>query len=505
MASVVLGAWALRLAYFASIHHAFFFTHLGTEPLRYHQWACAILDGQAPFRPPFDEAPAYPYLVAAVYGLVGRHVAGVALLQGFLDALACGAIALVGARLGDPRRGLLRAGLAGGLAAFYGPSIYFSGELLPATLMGLAVAVALLATPHAEATGRRWIAVGALWSLAVLVRSELAVALPLLLFHAGLIQGRRALVRAALVPLLFLGASLGLNHVTTGRWVLLTTGSGVNLFIGNHARADGVNPFIHGPLEVVVGEVAASARDPVEADERFRAEAFAAVRANPGRTLRLLGRKLLWTFTNRELPNTSDIDWQLAQSWLFHRPLFPLPFAALFPLALVGAVLLGRSWRRHVVLAAPLGIAIVVCAVFFTNARFRLVMVVSLIPLAAFALSEARWQKRRSLVVAAFAGVAGLLLAVANVDGVHDYRVPQILVNTGQLERAAGRPAQALAHLEAAVRLDADDPVGWIQLALALEDVGRSDDAARTWGLARDRFRDDPMVREGAREFFGRR
>src|SRR6185295_2769340 len=122
------------------IHGAYFFTHPQTEPLRYRQWATAILDAAAPPRPPFDEAPGYPYFVAAVYSLCGRSMTVVALAQCVLDALTCVLIAVCGSRWFDLRTGTV----AGALAVVYGPLIYFSGELLPVTLL-ICLATAALA------------------------------------------------------------------------------------------------------------------------------------------------------------------------------------------------------------------------------------------------------------------------------------------------------------------------------------------------------------------------
>src|SRR5262249_7309832 len=96
-------ALALRALYIVSIRHAFFFEHLQTDPRRYQEWAGAILASQAVFRPPFDEAPAYPYFVA----LLRASPLAVACAQAVLDALACVCIALVAERLGGRRAGVI--------------------------------------------------------------------------------------------------------------------------------------------------------------------------------------------------------------------------------------------------------------------------------------------------------------------------------------------------------------------------------------------------------------
>src|SRR5262245_31092264 len=93
---IFFGALLLRLLYVASIRHTYFFQHLQTEPLRYQRWAALILDAPQPPLPPYDEAPAYPFLLAGVYALCGRSTTPVAIIQSVCDALTCVGIALLG-------------------------------------------------------------------------------------------------------------------------------------------------------------------------------------------------------------------------------------------------------------------------------------------------------------------------------------------------------------------------------------------------------------------------
>jgi hypothetical protein len=505
-AAVFAAALLVRGLYLASIHGAIFFTHLTTEPLRYHRWAAAILGGSAHARPPFDEAPAYVYALAGLYAVCGRSVLAATIAQAVVDAASCVLIALLARRQAGPRAGLL----AGALAAVYGPLVYFTGELVPASALVLAVAAALLATPTGASRPARWLGAGAAWSAALLVRSEVVLALPLVALHAARAGGRRALLGALGVPAVLLAASLAVNYASSRHVVVLTSGAGVNLWLGNNPDADGVNPFIHGPLAPVVDEIRSRARDSVEADEAFLRRGLAFIGAEPARAARLLARKLAWTWSDRELPNTSDIDWQTGQSWLFRPPWFPLRFGVIFPLALAGLVLLGRARKLSLLGFAPLAVGLGTCVVFLTNARFRIALVVTLLPLAAAALDEALRLARSArahaprLGLAAAAAVAGALLAFADVDGVRGYRIAQLDMNTGALERAAGHLAEAVPFLDAARRAEPDDPSTWVQLATTQEQAGQDDAAYATWVAAVERFPDDPTVRQLAARFFRR-
>jgi hypothetical protein len=501
-------ALALRVAYLLSVRDAYFFGHLLTEAGRYHRWAGAILDGLAPARPPFDEAPAYPYAVAALFAIFGRSVTPVAAVQAMLDAASCVGLGLLGRRLGGERAGWI----TGGLAAAYGPLIYFSAELLPATLQIFTVTAALVATPSATdaENGKRWLVAGGTWAAALLVRSEVALALPVIWLHAWVLAGWRTALRAAAAPVALVALSLGVNVASSGHWVPLTTGSGVNLWLGNNPSADGVSPFIHGELQQVADAVGERAKNPAEADALFRAQAVDWMAAHPGAVVRLAWRKLAWTWTDRELPNTSDIDWETSHSWLFRLPVFPLHFGLILPLAMAGALALGAAWRRQLWLLAPVAMALGTSVLFFTNARFRLPLCLAALPLAGLALQRL-WiwirraqEHRRGLIQLAAGAGAGVVVAWANVEGVRTYRIPEIDANTGGLERAAGHFVEAARYLQLAVEGNPDDAGAWVELALALEQSGRVQEAQATWNKALARMPANPLLRRMASNFLRR-
>jgi hypothetical protein len=480
---VFAAALVVRVLYVVSIKDATFLAHLQTEPQHYDGWARAIVSGQAPVHLPFDEAPAYPYFLAVIYALAGHSVLAVLFVQALLGAAACAAIAKVAERLGGTRA----AWIAGGLAAAYGPFIYFTGQLEPAALAVCAVSAALLAT-----LSRRWLLAGAVWAVAIVVRSELVLAVPFAIAHAWLASGRGAAVRAAAAPAALVVLVFAANTIASGHPIVLTTGAGVNLWLGNNPDADGVNPFIHGPLEHVVAEVEAQTADPVERDAAFRAHAELA----PA----LLGKKLVWTFSRRELPNAADIPWQTAQSWVFQPPVWPLGFAIILPLALAGAAAPRERKRELLVLLGPIAAAVAACVVFFTNARFRLPMLPPLLVLAGLAFTDLRAWRRPCVLAAAAVGIA---LAWPGYFGLAQFRVAQIDFNTGALEHQAGHLDRAAAYLRSGLAREPHDAPAWIELALVLEQAGDRTAATAAWQDALSNVPDDPRLRELATQHVG--
>jgi 4-amino-4-deoxy-L-arabinose transferase-like glycosyltransferase len=475
-------ALTVRVLYVLSIRHAYFFDHLQDEPLRYYEWATLILDAPVPPGPPFDQAPGYAYLVAAVYRLFGRGVAQVAFVQAALGALACGLLAVIGDRLFGRRVGWI----AGVLAAVYGPMIYFVGAVEPtiaflfAALLATAAALLMRSRRGTERPPRdgAWLVAAGLWSVALLVRAEAVLAFPFVVLDAWMRGGRRAFWRTVLPLAAVLVTIAAVNVARSGQFVLLTTSGGLNLWLGNNPAADGVNCFVFGPVETVFTDVTAHNPDPAAADAEFRRRTWEFFRTEPRRAVALLGKKLLWTFNDRELPNTGDIEWQTAHSWLFRAPIVLPGFGFVLPLALAGGLVLGREWRKSVPLAALLAIGIGTPLVLFTNARFRMPMVPALVVLAAVALDRlpgmARAWRRDAVRVlaAAVAAIVGIVLAWNDHDGVRGYRIPQLTVNTGILERGAGDLDAAVRDLRAGLAVTPDDGLAWTHLALALEQRG---------------------------------
>lgn len=549
--SIGTAALLVRMLYLASVADAPFIHNLQTNPARYDTWAKLILNGQAP-APPFDQAPGYPYLLALIYAVAGPSASAVRGVQAAMDALTCIAIALAAMRVAAPRAGrslALRPGIiAGLLAVAYGPFIYFTGELLPATSSLLALSGAVTAALYG-----RWYAAGLAFAVATGLRLETLIGLPLLVATAWRSGSRHACLAVSLPVLLVPLALCGMNLNATGRWSAPTTGSGLNLWLGNNPHADGVSPFVSGPLAPIADRARTQANaDPLATDALLRVQAIDFWREFPRQAVGLAYKKLRWTLSGRELPNTSDIEWQESYSWMFRVPGLPLGLGVVLALALAALPELLPTWQglpgparvrrrtpplrqatgerkrpktttapagpaedgyaSHPVLLLAIGpcIALVTGVVFFTNARFRLPMLPTLLVLAGMAVDQTwtllpQWRRhqRRLAAMAAAAGF-GVWLAYSDPYDVWSYRIAEIDVNTGSVEREAGNYTRAADYLRRALRSTPDDEIAWVHLALALEQQGDPPAAAEAYldGLARSSGRQH--LPDMARRFFAR-
>lgn len=494
---LIIGTVALlvRVAHSVAIWRGPIEDNLYLNPARYDAWARMILDGVGPSAP-WEQAPGYPYLVSLLYAFSAADPRAVIGFQALLSAATCVAIALIAREFA----GRWAAVASGSIAALYGPFVYFQAELLPETVL-----VFLLTAAVAAVVGSRgsWTTAGILWGLAYLVRTNVVIGIPLAIGHAWYSGGRRAAAALALPCVLAAGGLLAVNLAGGAGDVWSTTSGGVNLWLGNNPTADGVSPFF-GPDETPVDDaVRAEARSAMDADRIFSRRARAYWAGHPGEALALAAKKLLWTFTARELPNNADIEWRRSRSPVFRVAGFPLGFGVVFVLALatIAAGKMPRD-RRLLAILLPAMIAVGTCIVFFTNARFRLPLAIASITVAGVGVAALRQnlEARRWPLPGIVRAVAGAILAAAitwgNWFGVRDYRIAQIDVNTGASARAAGDFATAIHYLRLAVAREPRDAIGWIHLALALEQSGDVSGAASAYASAEEHLPGDPDVAE---------
>lgn len=510
-ALIFFGALAIRCLYVASLTAAPSFAHLQTEAKHYAEWASLIASGHAPL-PPFEQAPGYPYFCSVVSALFGRSTTALAYVQALLGALTCVAIGKIASDL----RGARARRVAGAIASAYGPLIYFTGEVLPETLFVALCTVAVALTTSAdrpaggETAPRTWWLVGALWALAFLVRVNVLIALPIIAFD-GWRRGRHAVLFRVLAPLAFVWAALVCaNAIHSHRFVATVTSGGENLWLGNNAFADGVSPFPPREAESALAGVVGAASDTVDADGRMRGLALDFVAAHPAQAARLAWKKLVWTFSERELPNAADVDWQMSRSGLFRAaPVVPIGFGVVAPLA-VAALFVSRGLgRRALPLAALVLVGVGSCIVFFTNGRFRVVAVPSLIVMASIALTAdwRAWLRERGWIArlaAAGAVAAAVWVAWGDHYGVSHYWIPELAVNTGIWQRDDGQLDDATASFRRALAAHPADDVARINLALTLEQRGRIDEALRTYVERLREAPDDAAVRRAAEDFVQR-
>ncbi len=402
--AIAAGGAALRLLYVLvlarkvpDIGDAVFFHHQAIEIANGHGFVDPFLS--AKLQHPVVSAahpPLYPLVVSIVPLLGGTSE----IAQRSLGALfGFGTIVLIGLiarRVGGRRAGLI----AAVVAALYPVLIAADGAMMSETLYGLLIAGAVLVSLHIL-DGRRTVgaaaALGGLVGLAGLTRAE---GLLLLVLLAWPLAAYRPLRRIPLIAASTLACALVLApwlirnadtfHELTISHNDATVVAGANCPGAYHGGDLGSWDFNCISKRVTFNERAQS--------DRWRSEGFRYMRRHAGRLpvvvpIRVLRTWDLWQ-PRRQV--------QLAESearWLTKAGV--IAYFLLMPFAIAGAWLIRRPRGPLLVLLAPVVLVTVVSALGYGVPRFRHPAEITIVVLAAIAMSRlpaaaARWRSARA-------------------------------------------------------------------------------------------------------------
>jgi Flp pilus assembly protein TadD len=529
-------ALAVRAWHIAQIARAPFFGLRLGDAASYDAWARTIVGGDWFGHTVFYQAPLYPYFLALVYGTIGDSVAVVRSAQAVLGALACVLLADAGWRLFSRRAGIA----AGLLLAVYPPAVFLDTIVQKSALdnLFLCLVLWLIAVGSGRMRPSLALALGGALGLLMLTRENAGIlTLPLAAWLAvGGLPGtaeravrpnaqenrgapdRRAggrprkgpdgagtpgrgrpgtlvLTFAVGVALVVLPVTLR-NAVVGGELAITTAQFGPNFYIGNNPAADG----LYKPLAPWRGNARFEQQDATDIAERalgrtltpgevsayFRDRALAFVRAEPGRWLRLLGRKAMLTINAVEVSDTEDQYTYARWSW-------PLKLAALWnfamlaPLAAAGLWMTRADWRRLWVLYGIVALYAATLVFFYVFGRYRFPLVPPLMLFAGTSLvSLPSFVRQRPAfeVTACVAGCA-IVATLCEVPLVAREKLEAVTrYNIGVALGRAGRTEDAIAEYRAAVALDPALPMAHGNLGLAFEDSGQLEAAAAQFRAA---------------------
>jgi 4-amino-4-deoxy-L-arabinose transferase-like glycosyltransferase len=422
-----------RLIYLAEIKHSPYYDPRlmqGTDCSRYYEWAGQIAAGDLIGQGQFDQAPLYPYLLAAALRLSGNAFLIVPrLLQSLMGALTPVLVFLIGSRLVNRRAGIL----GGLLAALYGPLIFYDGAWLSAGLLAFLYTALVLAMFASQERPGFWrgLACGLLFGLGILGKQHIAVMLAVAPWW--LWEARRAEQKVAATP-------AGNSRLGRG-WLKLLAGAAAGCalvlsLLAARNLAAGAPPFIvsqRGAFEFLVGNLPGSPpsgwtlNQPalemrVQADRKlFRAVGLVLefYRDRPGDLVRRQAEKARAYLDGFEPPNNVSLYVEREYVPLFKFPLVSWP--AILGLGLVGAWFCRRQWRRAVTLYGYVLLYSLGVIAFYILARFRLPVVPVLAAFAGAGLEgmvtrvrDGRWKG------AVIGATAALLIALAVWPRVED-------------------------------------------------------------------------------------
>ncbi len=367
--------------------------------------------------------PLYGWFAGTAFAMFGEATFALYVLQALLGAGTAVLLWRFTKILAGDRAALA----AGALAAVAWPAVF--QEIHPSAAglaLFLSAAVLNLGVWAEKGSPLRAIAPGLGVGLAALSHGMmLAFALVLLrpLFERsrrGALAAAAGLAAALVLPLAVCAHNAGVDD---GAYALQAN-VGLNIWIGNNPAADGYPNVMQGPPydDTVDRAWRAGHLTSAEQDRHFRGEAVRWAASHPFRWIGLCGRRLLATWSAAEVDSSMDagiLEDELALDLLaFGR------WALLAGLALPGAVLLwkraGENRALWVLGAAAAGIPLLLLV---TSNRYRVPLLVAMIPAAGVAL-EAAWTRRRELGTRAGASLAALAIAGGALSFANPLGVP---------------------------------------------------------------------------------
>lgn len=497
LAGIGVLALALRAIYLADLRdHPLFAVFLG-DGQQYDEWARGIAAGNWIGTEVFYQSPLYPYALAVLYAIVGHSLMAVRIAQGILGAASCVLLAQATRRFAGARAGVI----AGVLLAVYAPALFFDGLIQKASIdlflvtLVLALCAEFLERRHAAWLAAAGLALGAL----TLNRENARVLVPvvvgwvLLAFRDVPLRRRVAWAGAFVIASALVVVPVGLrNRAIGGEFLISTSQLGPNLYIGNHAGANGsYEPLLPGRANASVERTDATrlaeraegrTLTPGEVSDYWVSQALAFVRDHPWDWLRLFGRKLLLTINADEISDSESLD-VYAEASLILRGLRWIDFGMLLAAGVLGACVTRERWPGIGLVAASAGAFALSVAIFFVFDRYRFPLVPYVLVFAGAGI--ARLVERgalRSRAVQVGLGLAVAALAVSHVSLPVGYDATY--GNLGSELLAMGRTAEGLAYLERGAAAMPDFAGARFDLGRARRRTGDLDGAVREFEAA---------------------
>ena len=400
---VFLFALVLRVAYFLQASRC---NELIDYPIAdaqvYVTWAQQIVAGNLAWWEPSNYTPMYPLYLAAWFFLFGPRPEIIFLAFHALGALQAVAIGKIAEIIWNRRAGLVSAFLA----ASYWPFILFEETFYAESLAILTLGLGLLCLAAYTGRGRSaWLlGAGLFVGLSSLVRANMLVCLPAMALWMiwDLARNRNdiaaASVRAVLkigvsrlllfiVPVVLLAAPIIAWNCRIAGTPILRTQAGSCLYMGNNPDYGGLivplgtewKNLIHEPLLVDRTLV-------IEKERYWTDKALQTIRTRTGDWLVLQAKKFLMSVGAFEISQEIDIYRFKKMSSLLALPVWP-GFAFVGTTAAVGIILSVFNRQRKAAFLVVFVVAYFLALFPFQVAsRFRLPMVVALLPFSGYCL-----------------------------------------------------------------------------------------------------------------------
>jgi tetratricopeptide (TPR) repeat protein len=468
----------------------------GLDAPSYVDMARGFRTGGWPGPAPFFWAPGYPFFLSALTFISDSTIWFKTAQIALGTATVC-LVANIALRL---FRSVPLAATAGGLAALYGPLVYYDLQIAPATLDVFLSALFLAITFQAyrSNTPNIWLWSGVIAALAVVTRGALLIFLPFIVFRICRAGGVTCSARCVRLSL-FVGPTLGMllalaahnyrydleangkanqNRDQHPGLTLISYNLGINFALGNtsdlYRENDLRDPACFVNYKMLMDEPAWFGHTSGSGQSRYLLErTLKRIYAAPNEWILLLGRKLHELLHGQEISRDTDIyasrSENVVLSALIWLDTIAFPSGLLLPLALLGvAVARKRDELHRITLGFLFSQALFVLA-FFVVTRYRLVLCTLAMPYAAYALAWAavRFKLRAWRPLTTWSAALVVLIAATNTGlrPASESHVAFEYNHLGAVLAQRGDPSAAAAQWWAALKSDPAYAPAHFQLA----------------------------------------
>jgi tetratricopeptide (TPR) repeat protein len=397
--------------------------------------------------------------------------------------------------------------------AVYPLAVYFDGELLIANLLVFLLLLGFWLLGRARDRDRQWYLPGLAFGLAAIARPNVLAVITVLavwLLWTRVRRWTRVAQFLAAAAIVIAPVTIR-NYVKSQRFVLIAWQGGTNFYIGNNPNSDGITAVVPGTRESWWGgynDVKRLAEQNLgrelkgsEIDAYWLQQGFKFWREQPLAALKLLARKTYLWLSGYEVSNNRDIyffkRFTFLNLLLFQTPALKFPFGLALPFALLGIWYSRKRWRELLPEFLFLAAFSASFIIFFVTARYRMPVVVLLIPFAVHGIMRLFRTSGRGLTAALVPLVLGFVLFNFNFAGIGTPNMAQNFFIAAKGLHDSGDRTAAGEMLVQALKRDSASNILSLEVTMAMEQghYDRAQRAARAalrlwptradgWGIA---------------------
>lgn len=480
---IFLISFAVRFIYlFEFSHKSPFASYLYLDALRYHSWAQSIAFGAEQVMEPVFRAPLYPVCLAVIYKIFGPNLFAARFIQMVLGALVCVMIYYIALKIFNKRAAII----SSLIGAFYGPFLYWSGEILIVTLIVFLDLIMLHILLNAIDKPRKllWLLGGIVLGLSSIARPNILILVPWVLALILLMNKFKGITitrksRFVYICCFLTGIFIVILPVTINNYrvakdfVLISSQGGINFYMGNNPDADGKTAqpptLVEAPGEFLDNVWLASVKvseeavgkplKPSQVSRFWYVQGLNFIFQDPLKWLKLMGKKIAYFWTGSEITNNEDTYYFTRFSrtlkLLMWKNVLAFPFGIVCPLALVGIVISRNYWRKLLLFYGFILFYMVSVVLYFVCARYRMPVIPIILVFAGFTIDfwikEIKSRKYKSFF---YSFIAAILVGIpVNIDisGDTDTNLAQAHFFGGVAYENLGKKEQAVEEYHKAI------------------------------------------------------